>query len=92
MSSFLSIDDFRIVCDDGSQCVRKHGRCLYVGDMLSLVQIDVDLLNVSAVLLLNLDVYVLAVYRPPSNSLLQDESLISFEKKCDFYKEGCHYS
>ena len=77
-SSFVSIDGFRIVRGDGSQSVRKHGCYLHVGDMLSFVQIEVDLLNVAAVLLLDLDVYDLAVYRPPLNSPLQDVSLISF--------------
>ena len=41
------------------------------------IQIDVDLLNDVAVLLLDLDVYILAAYRPPS-SLIQDENLVSF--------------
>ena len=63
---------------DGSQSVREHGCCLFVGDTLSFVKIEVDLLNVATVLLLDLDVYVLALYRAPSNSSLHDESLISF--------------
>ena len=69
-SSFVSIDEFRVVREDGSLIVIKHGCCLYVKDQL--VEIDVDLLNVVAVLLLNLDVYILAIYRPPSSSLDQD--------------------
>ena len=48
-----------------------------VKDSLAFIQIDVDLLNVVAVLLLNSDVYVLTVYRP-SSSLIQDENLVSF--------------
>ena len=80
-SSFVTIYRFRIV-RDGSQSVRKHGCNLYAGDTLSIVQIEVDLLNVAAVLLLDLDMYVLAVDRPPSNSL-QDESFISSIN--DFY-------
>ena len=76
--SFVSIGGFQIVRGDGSQSVRKQGCCLYVGDTLSFVQIEVNLLNVAAVLLLDLYVYDLAVYRPPSNYPLQDESLFSF--------------
>ena len=71
-SSFVSIDWFRLVHGDGSQSVRKHGCSLYVGDLLSFLQVDVDLINFVAVLL------DLAVYRPFSNSLLQDEGLVSF--------------
>ena len=62
-----------------TQSVRKHGCCLYVGDILSFVQINDDLLNVAAVLLLDLNVYVLADYRPFKFSL-QYESLISLIK------------
>ena len=76
-SSFVSFNGFQVVCGDGSLFVRKHGCCLYVGDSLAFVQIDVDLLNVVAVLLLDLDVYILATYRP-SSSLDQDVNLVSF--------------
>ena len=76
-SSFVSIDEFHVVCGDCSESVRKHGCCLYVGNSLSSVQIEFRLLNVAAVLLLDLDMHILAVYRP-SSSLLQNETLISF--------------
>ena len=46
--------------------------------MLSFVKNEIDLLNVAAVYLLDLDVHVLAVHSPPSNSPLQDECFISF--------------
>ena len=45
---------------------------------MAFIQIDVDLLNVVAVLLLDLDTYILAVHRPPSSSPIQNENLISF--------------
>ena len=67
-----------IVRGDISESVRKHGCCLYVGNSLSFVQIEVRLPNIAAALALYLDVYILAVYRPPSSCLLQDEDLISF--------------
>ena len=38
-SLFVSINGLRIVRGDGSQYVRKHGCCLYVGDMLSFVRL-----------------------------------------------------
>ena len=61
-SSFVFIDGFQVVRGDGSESVWKHGYCLYVGYSLSFIQIEVELLNVAAVLLLDLDVYILAVY------------------------------
>ena len=77
-SSFISIDGFRVARGDSSLFVRKHGCCLYVRDSLAFIQMGVDLPNVVAVLLLDLDVYILAVYRPPSSSLTQNENLVSF--------------
>ena len=44
---------------------------------MAFTPIDVHLLNVVAVLLLDLDVYILALYGPPS-SLVQDENMVSF--------------
>ena len=48
MSLFVSIDRFKIIHSDDSPSVRKHVCCLYVGDSMSLVQSDVDMLNVAA--------------------------------------------
>ena len=52
-SSFVSIDWFRIVRGDNSQAATKRGCCLYVVDLLSFIQIDVNLLNVALELLFN---------------------------------------
>ena len=52
--SFVSIDGFRVVRGDGSLFVRKPGCCLYVRDSLALIQIDVDLPNVVAKLVIGL--------------------------------------
>ena len=42
-SSFVSIEEFNVVRRNGSDSVRKHGCCLYVGNSLSFVQIEVGL-------------------------------------------------
>ena len=49
-----------------------------VSQFLSFVLVDVGLLNVTAVFLTNLDIYVIVVYRPSSNTDLQDEHFLSF--------------
>ena len=72
---------------DGSLSVRKHGCCLYVADSLSFVHVDVGLMNVAGVFLSELDVYVLATYRPPSNSHVQDVNLLSFLSEFSVGKE-----
>ena len=76
--SFVAVDGFHILRGDCSQSVRKHGCCLYVAKSLSFVQVDVGFINVAGVLRSDLDVYVLAVYRPPSYSAAQEENLLSF--------------
>ena len=77
-SSFVAVDGFQVVRGDGSDSIRKHGCCLYVADSLSFVPVEVDLLNVAVVFLTDLCVYVVAVYRPPSYTAVQDESLLLF--------------
>ena len=63
---------------DGSDFMRKHGCCLYVANSLSFVPVKIDLLNVAVAFLTDIDIYVVAVYRPPSYIALQDESLLLF--------------
>ena len=46
--------------------------------ILSFVSVDVCLLNVAAVFLIDLDIYIVVVCRPPFNTALQDEHLLSF--------------
>ena len=57
---------------------RKHDCCLYVADSLSFVQVDVDLSNAAGVFLSELDVYVLAVHRPPIIPLLKMRTYFPF--------------
>ena len=47
-------------------------------ESLSFVPIEIDLPNIAGVLLVNLDVWVLVVYRPPSYAVEQEDRLIRF--------------
>ena len=76
-SSFVAIDGFQVVRGDGSNITRKHGCCLYAAHFLSFASVDVGLLNVAVVFLTALDIYIVVVYRPPSNTALQYEHLLS---------------
>ena len=58
--------------------VRKHGSGLYVSKSLRQVQVDVQLPNVAVVHLIDFDLHVLSVYRPPSYSLEENLHLVSF--------------
>ena len=56
---------------------RKHGWGFCSEDSLSFVQIDVEFLNVAAVLRFELDRYIFAAYRSP-NYCLENESFIFY--------------
>ena len=74
-SSFVQIPDFSLHRGDVSGSVRKHGAALYVCNSLKHVEVEVPIPNVAAVHLTDLDVFILSVYRPPSSSQQNNESL-----------------
>jgi hypothetical protein len=77
-SSFVAFPGFRIVRGEVEGETRKHGTCLYVSNHLAYVPVDVALANVACVHLVDIDVFVLSVYHPPSYSYLHNANLISF--------------
>ena len=77
-SSFVSIPGFTLHRGDVAGNVRKHGAALYISDGLKQVQVDVLLPNVAVVQLVDFDLYVLSVYRPPSYNSAENLALINF--------------
>ena len=69
-----------MVRGDGSRSVKKHGCWLYGADSLSFVHVNVGLMNVAGVFMSDLDVNVLAIYKTPSNSHVQNENFFFFFK------------
>ena len=65
-SSFILLEGFDIVRGDTDSLVCKHGVCLFVKRGVHFVEHSLDCPNVAAIHLLDVDVWVLAVYRPPS--------------------------
>ena len=78
LSFFVAIDGFQVVRGDGSDAVRKHGCCLYISEFCSFAPVEIDIPNVVGVLLVDVNVWVSAVYRPPSYTVDQDDRLIRF--------------
>ena len=74
----MSIPGFSFHRGDVAGTVRKHGSGLYVSKSLRQVQVDVQLPNVAVVHLIDFDLHVLSVYRPPSYSLEENLQLVSF--------------
>ena len=51
---------------------------MYVADFLSFVSLEVGLFNVAAVLLNDLDIYIVGGFSPPSRTAIMDEPYLSF--------------
>ena len=58
--------------------VRKHGAGIYVLDSISCLQVEASVPNVAIVHLIDYDVFVLSVYRPPSYSFQDSANLLEF--------------
>ena len=86
-SSFVDIPGFQFYRGDVVGEVRKHGAGLYVSDMLVHVKVEVSLPNIVIVHLINVEIYVISIYRPPSYSFEENNSLILFLRYFSLGKE-----
>lgn len=76
--SFLSVQGYEIVRTDTVGNFRKHGVCFYIKNNISFVSVEINCPNVHAVHLVSLNCFVVVVYRPPSNSPLDNTVIINF--------------
>ena len=65
-SSFVEIPGYRFYRRDVEGRVRKHGVGLYLKRELDAVLVEVNVPNVLVVHLIEWDLYVVVIYRPPS--------------------------
>ena len=68
---------FSEIIPDTESLVRKHGVCLYVRKGLQFVECSFDCPNAAAVHLLDFDIWILTIYRPPSYRDNQNDRLIN---------------
>ena len=73
-SSFGAIDGY-LVRGDVRGLIIKHGVCLYVRNNLQFEKVEIGCPILAAIHLVHYDLWVLTMYRPPSNS---DEENASF--------------
>ena len=78
VSSSVAVRGFHVVRGDESVEVEKHGGCLYLSELIHFVPLDIQLKNVAWVYLVDLDIYVVVVYRPPAYDYDDDELLRDF--------------
>lgn len=76
--SFVHIDQFTIVRKDVEGTVCKHGVCIYIRKDIIYEICDVNISNVCAVHFKEYNMYLIALYRPPSNSHLENAMLTDF--------------
>ena len=81
-SSFIDIPGYSLCRGDVEGSIRKHGAALYISDKLNHVQVTVSLPNIAMVQLIDYDIHVLSIYRPPSYSPAENLALIEFISSC----------
>ena len=77
-SSIVDIPNYSLIRNDVSGEVYKHGVCCYIHNSLMIDSISQPLPNVISFHLSSFNVFVLIVYRAPSNSASANECLSSF--------------
>ena len=75
-SSFVNMQGFSIVRTDTLGPTAKHGVCVYIKSGLSFQSVDTPIHNLHCVKLIEFDIYIIVVYRPPSNTP-EDNALLA---------------
>ena len=81
------VNGFQIFRNDFVSDYPKHGVCIYVKDSIRVGKVQNDFPNVLALHIVDFDFYVMTVYRPPSNSVADNGSLIGFLDQFLLHKE-----
>lgn len=81
--SFVQIPNYTLIRNDVAGTVHKHGVCAYVRNSITLGAVCAAIPNILTFHLVSHNVYVVVVYRPPSNSDMENEAA------CQFLKDFC---
>ena len=81
-SSFVDIPGFSLCRGDVFGSIRKHGAAMYVMDSVKYIQVEVHIPNVVVIQLIDYDINVISIYRPPS--YLPHENLALIELISEF--------
>lgn len=77
-SSFISVPGYYVHRHDVVGDRPKHGVCLYIKSTLKYVIINIHIPNIIVVHLPDFELYIINVYRPPSNTQAQNTQIIQF--------------
>ena len=76
--SFVSICGYGVVRTDTAGNFAKHGVCIFIKNSITFVRVGCCCPNVCAIFLPKYKLHFILVYRPPSNSYIEDRLLIDF--------------
>ena len=77
-NSFVQIPNYTLVRNDVNGAVYKHGVCAYVSNNITLGDVSAPIPNILTFHLVSYNVFVVVVYRPPSNSTAENEQACTF--------------
>ena len=76
--SIICIPNYDLYRNDSPSNSRKHGVCAYVRGGIKCREVTTDLPNTLVIYIFDEDIYYVLVYRPPSASSEENETLINF--------------
>ena len=76
--SFVQVPNYSLIRNDVKGDVYKHGVCAYVRNDIMLSNVLAPIPNVLTFCLVSYNVHVVVVYRPPSNTDVDNELVCSF--------------
>jgi len=74
--SFVSLEGYLLIRGDTGSKARKHGTCIFVKKHIKSIEVPTNIPNTCAVHLVDLELFVLSVYRPPSNDDTENLTLL----------------
>ena len=77
-SSYVELPGYKFFRKDVSGTIRKHGVGLYLDSSIQAVPVEVEVPNVLVVNVLCWELYLVVVYRPPSNMESDNGELLQF--------------
>lgn len=77
-SACISLPNYVLLRKDVVGNIKKHGVCVYIKQNIHYSEIEVQVPNVLVLYLIKYRLHIITVYRPPSNSPLDNAILVSF--------------
>ena len=77
-NSFVDICNYKIIRKDSVTNIEKHGVAIYIKEAIKFEEINCQVENLVVIKLLDVDVFLAAAYRPPSNNTEENRKLMDF--------------